>query len=62
MVSQQWVVIAICFFFPLTAQLPKEICLVFLSYYTNFGHVMNTKEAYIIDNKMHIYIYVMPPL
>jgi hypothetical protein len=42
--------------------LPKEICLVFLSYYTNFGHVMNTKEAYIIDNKMHIYIYVMPPL
>jgi hypothetical protein len=31
----------------------------FLSYYTHFGHVMNTKEAYIIDDKMHI--YVMPP-
>jgi hypothetical protein len=29
----------------------------FLSYYTHFGHVMNTKEANIIDNKMHIYIY-----
>jgi len=30
----------------------------FLSYYTHFGHVMNAKEAYIIDNKMHIYVYI----